>query len=317
MTNNQIKYMIEVAQTGSVNQAARNLFISQSALSNAIMSVEQEFGRKIFNRSSHGMTLTAFGKLFIAYITPIHQQLTQLYAMRSSSAGGNTPSLSIISNGFYYISDIVAAMGQSHQASGLRISLQEDYGGNVSDVIANGMADQGVVRLWNCYRERNLESFAGAKLIYHPVAELQVGVDVSRRSPLYESAGEDISPEELAGYPQIMHESLDFGPYADILSKLHLPAGGVRYVTDSRAAMYELLDSTPGYVLNSRKFPFNGRSRVDTRNREWRFIPLRDCAIRSEIGWLTRESQVLSPEAREFVRRLRDYLVLDIVPTDQ
>ena len=165
MTNNQIKYMIEVAQTGSVNQAARNLFISQSALSNAIMSVEQEFGRKIFNRSSHGMTLTAFGKLFIAYITPIHQQLTQLYAMRSSSAGGNTPSLSIISNGFYYISDIVAAMGQSHQASGLRISLQEDYGGNVSDVIANGMADLGVVRLWNCYRERNLESFAGAKLI--------------------------------------------------------------------------------------------------------------------------------------------------------
>ena len=144
MTNNQIKYMIEVAQTGSVNQAARNLFISQSALSNAIMSVEQEFGRKIFNRSSHGMTLTAFGKLFIAYITPIHQQLTQLYAMRSSSAGGNTPSLSIISNGFYYISDIVAAMGQSHQASGLRISLQEDYGGNVSDVIANGMADLGV-----------------------------------------------------------------------------------------------------------------------------------------------------------------------------
>ena len=187
----------------------------------------------------------------------------------------------------------------------------------MSDVIANGMADLGVVRLWNCYRERNLESFAGAKLIYHPVAELQVGVDVSRRSPLYESAGEDISPEELAGYPQIMHESLDFGPYADILSKLHLPAGGVRYVTDSRAAMYELLDSTPGYVLNSRKFPFNGRSRVDTRNREWRFIPLWDCAIRSEIGWLTRESQVLSPEAREFVRRLRDYLVLDIVPTDQ
>ena len=32
MTNNQIKYMIEVAETGSVNQAARNLYISQSAL---------------------------------------------------------------------------------------------------------------------------------------------------------------------------------------------------------------------------------------------------------------------------------------------
>ena len=61
MTNNQIQYMIEVARTGSVNQAARNLFISQSALSNAIRSVEQEFGRKIFHRSSRGVTLTIVG----------------------------------------------------------------------------------------------------------------------------------------------------------------------------------------------------------------------------------------------------------------
>ena len=97
MTNNQIKYMIEVAETGSVNQAARNLYISQSALSNAIMSVEQEFGRKIFNRSSRGMTLTPFGKLFIAYITPIHQQLTQLYAMRNPAAAGSLPRRSILS----------------------------------------------------------------------------------------------------------------------------------------------------------------------------------------------------------------------------
>ena len=311
MTNNQIKYMIEVAQTGSVNQAARNLFISQSALSNAIMSVEQEFGRKIFNRSSHGMTLTAFGKLFIAYITPIHQQLTQLYAMRSSSAGGNTPSLSIISNGFYYISDIVAAMGQSHQASGLRISLQEDYGGNVSDVIANGMADLGVVRLWNCYRERNLESFAGAKLIYHPVAELQVGVDVSRRSPLYESAGEDISPEELAGYPQIMHESLDFGPYADILSKLHLPAGGVRYVTDSRAAMYELLADTNSYYLNSMLNPTGSKVRTEGVVSPQRTLLIKDCPIKSEFGWFKREGSDLSALAADLINMVSQYFAED------
>ena len=36
MTNNQIHYMVEIAKAGSVNQAARNLFISQSSLSGAI-----------------------------------------------------------------------------------------------------------------------------------------------------------------------------------------------------------------------------------------------------------------------------------------
>lgn len=51
MTNNQIHYMVEIAKAGSVNQAARNLFISQSSLSGAIQSVEAEFGRKIFARA--------------------------------------------------------------------------------------------------------------------------------------------------------------------------------------------------------------------------------------------------------------------------
>ncbi len=184
----------------------------------------------------------------------------------------------------------------------------------MTDALLNGSAELGVVRLWNCYRERNLETFANMKLLYHPVTELQVGVDVSWHSPLYKTEEEDIDPEALAPYPHIMHESLDFGPYADILTRLHLPADSTRYVADSRAAMYELLDATDGYILNSRKFSVNGRSRADTRDRQWRFIPLRGCTIHSEIGWLVRENHVLSPEAREFVRMLKDYLVLDIIP---
>ena len=92
MTNNQIRYIIETAQAGSINMAARNLFISQSALSNAIMSVEGEFNNKIFNRTSKGVTLTSFGKLFIAYITPINRQLMQLYAMRNACLLYTSPS---------------------------------------------------------------------------------------------------------------------------------------------------------------------------------------------------------------------------------
>ncbi len=309
MTNNQIKYMIEVAKTGSVNQAARNLFISQSALSNAIMSVEQEFDRKIFNRSSRGVTLTSFGKLFIAYITPIHQQLSQLYAMRHTTSGGSLSSLNIISNGFYYISDIAATLGRRYAPDGLQVSIQEEYGGNIMDAIANGTADLGVVRLWSCYRESNLEQYSNMKLLYHPICEMQVGIDVSDRNPLYQSAGTDIAPEQVAGFPQIMHESLDCGPYADIYYRLGLPVSSTRYVVDSRSALYELLDATDGYVLNSRKI---GKDNRLQRTRRWRFIPLRNCAVRSEIGWLTRENTVLTKEATEFIHLLKEYLVLDI-----
>ena len=314
MTNNQIQYMIEVARTGSVNQAARNLFISQSALSNAIRSVEQEFGRKIFHRSSRGVTLTPFGKLFIAYITPISHQLEQLYAMRNTDVNSQIPSLSIISNGFYYITDLLAALGERYSSNGLRVFLQEEYSGNFLEPICNRAVDLGIVRIWSCYRSYNLEEFSNKKLVYHPICELQIGVDLGEKNPLYNHPEPSIAPEMLAGYPQILHESLDHGPYSDIMGRLNLPVSSVRYVVDSRATIYELLDKTGGYVLNSRKISLDGQPRLELLHNKWRFFPLKDCSVRSEIGYLTRENTVLTPEASTFIQMLKDYLLRDIIP---
>ena len=314
MTNNQIQYMIEVARTGSVNQAARNLFISQSALSNAIRSVEQEFGRKIFHRSSRGVTLTPFGKLFIAYITPISHQLEQLYAMRNTDVNSQIPSLSIISNGFYYITDLLAALGERYSSNGLRVFLQEEYSGNFLEPICNRAVDLGIVRIWSCYRSYNLEEFSNKKLVYHPICELQIGVDLGEKNPLYNHPEPSIAPEMLAGYPQILHESLDHGPYSDIMGRLNLPVSSVRYVVDSRATIYELLDKTGGYVLNSRNISLDGQPRLELRHHQWRFFPLKDCSVRSEIGYLTRENTVLTPEASTFIQMLKDYLLRDIIP---
>lgn len=307
MTNNQIRYMIEVAKTGSVNQAARNLFISQSSLSNAIQSVETEFGRKIFSRSTRGMTLTPFGRQFIAYITPIERQLRQLYAMRNTTALTSQTTLSVISNGFYYLSDIAETMGRRHREGGLHLSLREEYSGNVTDAVVSGDADIAVVRIWSCYRDQLLERFLSANLLYHPVCEMQLGVDVGPQNPFYNSQEEDILPEQLAGYPQIMDESLDCGPYADIFPRIGLPVERTRYIVNSRAATYEILNKTDGYVLNSRRVQKTGK--INFGAYEWRFLLFRNCEISSEIGWVSRESSVLSAEAREFVRLLQDQLL--------
>ena len=276
--------------------------------------MEQEFGRKIFHRSSRGVTLTPFGKLFIAYITPISHQLEQLYAMRNTDVNSQIPSLSIISNGFYYITDLLAALGERYSSNGLRVFLQEEYSGNFLEPICNRAVDLGIVRIWSCYRSYNLEEFSNKKLVYHPICELQIGVDLGEKNPLYNHPEPSIAPEMLAGYPQILHESLDHGPYSDIMGRLNLPVSSVRYVVDSRATIYELLDKTGGYVLNSRKISLDGQPRLELRHHQWRFFPLKDCSVRSEIGYLTRENTVLTPEASTFIQMLKDYLLRDIIP---
>ena len=62
----QLRYVIAIAQSGSMNSVARKLFISQSSLSVAVKELESELGIRIFNRSSKGISLTSDGVEFWA-----------------------------------------------------------------------------------------------------------------------------------------------------------------------------------------------------------------------------------------------------------
>ena len=54
MTVQQLKYILKVAEVGSITEAAKLLFISQPSLSNSIKDTEKEAGITIFLRSRTG-----------------------------------------------------------------------------------------------------------------------------------------------------------------------------------------------------------------------------------------------------------------------
>ncbi len=66
MRLNQIQYVLEIAKTHSFSKASKKLFISQSALSTAVASLEEELGVTIFNRTSRGVFLTDDGEKIVA-----------------------------------------------------------------------------------------------------------------------------------------------------------------------------------------------------------------------------------------------------------
>ena len=63
----QLKYFLEVAQSGSINAVAQRLFISQQGVSDALKRMEKELGVILFNRSKLGITLTPAGEGLYAY----------------------------------------------------------------------------------------------------------------------------------------------------------------------------------------------------------------------------------------------------------
>jgi len=58
----------EVANTSSISGAAETLFVTQSAVSQAIKQLEKKIGARLFNRSVRGVSLTAEGKMLFSYI---------------------------------------------------------------------------------------------------------------------------------------------------------------------------------------------------------------------------------------------------------
>lgn len=63
----QLQYVVKVAQCQSITKAAKELFISQSALSHYIQNVEKEMGIQLFDRSTSPLSPTYAGNRFLAY----------------------------------------------------------------------------------------------------------------------------------------------------------------------------------------------------------------------------------------------------------
>ena len=78
MTLQQLKYMIIVAERGSITEAAKELYISQPSLSGAIKEVEKEAGITIFSRCRAGVALTKEGMEFLGYARQVVQQMELL-----------------------------------------------------------------------------------------------------------------------------------------------------------------------------------------------------------------------------------------------
>ncbi len=80
MTLAQLRYIITVADTGSMNEAAKALFISQPSLSQAVRELESEIGVELFKRSNRGAAVTLAGQEFLGYA----RQVVEQYALIES-----------------------------------------------------------------------------------------------------------------------------------------------------------------------------------------------------------------------------------------
>lgn len=189
MNLQQLYYFRTIASLESYSRASEELYISQSTLSHAISSLEEELGIPLFYKSGRSIKLNQYGKTFLDYVTrglyEIDNGKEAMQVMSSPFSG--TVSLSFVSSlSRHFIPKLISNFKDNKDFSGINFSLREDQ---TIETIKN--LEQHIVEIgFGTNTEHE-------KMAYYPVYTEELVVVVSKEHPLAKK--ENITLKELNG----------------------------------------------------------------------------------------------------------------------
>ena len=182
-TLQQLRYLIAVAEYGSINAAARELFATQSNLSTAIKDLEQELGVTIFTRSNRGVALTNDGTELLGYARQVIEQADMLEA-RYEDCGTAQARLAISAQHNAFSGEAFDNVVERCRDSKFEFIMRETTTAQIIDDVRAFRSDIGILYLDDFNARVLQKAFADARASCHPLFDATVHVFVSERHPL-------------------------------------------------------------------------------------------------------------------------------------
>ena len=163
MNLTHLRYIVEVARTGSITKAAQNLYMGQPNLSKAIKDLEKNVGTAVFMRTPKGVVPTKKGEEIIEYAKSLLKQADE-FDERFFGGRAEIKSFTVAANGIDYcltaFEHFAAEYEQEREFSVYyRIADTEAVFG----MVESGEADIGVIRVLETEADTLRESYKGFK----------------------------------------------------------------------------------------------------------------------------------------------------------
>lgn len=203
MTITQLKYIIVIANSSSMNEAAKELFISQPSLSSAVKELEEEVGIEIFIRSNRGIALTPAGEEFVGYARQVVQQY-ELMENKYITGENQKKHFSVSAQHYAFAVDAFAKMVQQFGMDEYEFAFYETRTYDVITDVKDLKSELGILYINDFNRKVFEKLFAEYNLEFHPLIDCEAYVYMWREHPLAKQ--DKISIEELADYPCLSFE---------------------------------------------------------------------------------------------------------------
>lgn len=203
MTLQQLKYADAVAETGSISEAARQMFITQPTLTESIRALEEELRVAIFTRSSRGMSVTREGEEFLSSARQILDDAARIQEKYTGKAV-RRPQFAVSCQHYAFAVEAFMEVVKACSADKYDFTLRETVTSEIIDDVARHRSEIGILYLSRRNERAIMKILKKEELSFDELFSAKPHVFLGKRHPLAKK--KLIKPGELDDYPYLTYE---------------------------------------------------------------------------------------------------------------
>lgn len=296
-----LRYVVTIAQTGSLSKASQYLYVSQSTLSRSVKELEQQLGITLFYRTNQGVHPTHEGQKFISKANLILQDVAQLESQYIRSDRGEQASLLLVTQRCAAVGRVFGdyyqrfCSGQEY----VNLVLHEETTDNILQMVSSGTFGLGILHYTSDQENSVFQKCQELQLEGVVIHRSAVAAQVNKNHPL--AAQKSVTLQDLAPYPHVTYndENLTGINYCSDIA-MYSPANSrKRIVIQDRGALRDMILHTDSYFIGC---DYSELELIEDLHRC--YIPIEGVNFTLNTMWVKRISHNLSQPEQDFLEAL-------------
>lgn len=246
MTLQQLRYIIKVAQTGTISEAAKELFISQPSLSNAIKELEKELGIIIFSRTNKGIIISDDGLEFLGYARQVVEQ-ADLLENRYLQDKITKKRFSISTQHYSFVVNAFVDLVKKYRDSNYEFMIRETRTHEIIEDVKTLKSEIGILYLNDFNKKVINKLLKENNLIFQQLFVARPHIFVSDTNPLAKQ--KLVNLEDIAPYPYLSFEQGQYNSFYFSEEILSTMTHQKMIKVSDRATLFNLLIGLDGYTI--------------------------------------------------------------------
>ncbi|MCI8609751.1 MAG: LysR family transcriptional regulator [Firmicutes bacterium] len=295
MTLKQMEYALVTAKCASLSEAAKQLYVSQPSLSEAIKKLEEELGFSIFIRERTGVTVTEAGEEFLSAVQSIVDQVANL-EKQYERHNQQTLKTSISVIHYFFMGEVFAELVNrvdDRPIPAYRLRLIDADTQEVLQNVAEGISEVGIISYTDHNKTYIMRELKKSSLDCYEIISTRLFAFLRGGHPLARQGR--LTMKDLEPYPYASIWQSMSSQYYFTEEGIFLPANQKKIYVRDCGAMRVLLSETNAFAMGT------GVTPSDVNRTETCAVEVEDAPITS-ICWIRKSGNEISSVAKEFLR---------------